>query len=453
MMIAINNFLSKYIVWYPAFLLRGQHNIWKAMNEYGKSQYYEPDQLRAVQWEQFGRILLSAYNNIKFYRMKYKAAGVHPDDIRCRDDIRKLPVLTKKEIIANQNIIYNNNYSGKKFRRSTSGSTGIPLIFYKDSLSMAKMDAILYRNYSWMGIDIGDRQARFWGHPLNNRERFRLNFQDRVLNRLRLSPFELEEKNYRQYLKQMESFKAQYIYGYAQSVFQFSDYFYEKRKDLSYLDLKAVILTGEMVFPHQIAIIKTVFGCDVTEEYGCTEVGVMAFRCRHGNMHLMENLLIEESADISDGSGNIVVSELYGSLFPFIRYQIGDRGHINYNKECPCGRKLPVFEGIFGRQDEFIRCPGGKRVDPYIMEYLLDEMPSDCGEVSQFRIIQKSQDHIEVLFVAKGNPERIREYVGKEFSAKLSPDMKIEFHFVPFLERAATGKCRCFISEISGTLK
>jgi phenylacetate-CoA ligase len=231
-------------------------------------------------------------------------------------------------------------------------------------------------------------------------------------------------------------------------VFQFSDYFYEKKKDLSYLRLKAVILTGEMVFPHQVAIIKTVFGCDVTEEYGCTEVGVMAFRCRHGNMHLMENLLIEESADMSDCSGNMLVSELYGSLFPFIRYQIGDRGHIDYNRECPCGRKLPVFEGISGRQDEFIRCSGGKMVDPYIMEYLLDEMPSDCGEVSRFRIIQKSQDHIDVFFVAKGNLERIREYVGKEFSAKLSRNMKTEIHFVHLLERTAAGKCRCFISEI-----
>ncbi len=448
MMIAVNNFVSKYTVWYPAFLLRGQHHLWKDMDEYRKSQYDDPDQLRAVQWEQFRRVLLFAWHNIKFYRLKYKDAMVHPDDIRCRDDIRKLPILTKKEIIDNQDIIYNNNYSGKKFRRSTSGSTGIPLIFYKDAQSMSKMDAILYRNYSWMGIDIGDRQARLWGHPLNKRDRFRLDIQDRILNRLRLSPFELEEKTYQQYLKQIEAFKAQYIYGYAQSVFQFSDYFYEKRKDLSYLKLKAVILTGEMVFPHQAEIIKTVFGCDFTEEYGCTEVGVMGFRCRHGNMHLMENLLIEESADSSEGSGNIVASELYGSLFPFIRYQVGDRGHIDYNKECPCGRNLPVLKSISGRQDEFIRCSGGKRVDPYIMEYLLEDMPREYGEVSQFRIIQKSPDRIEVFFVAKGQVERIREYVGKEFARKLSRDMTIEIHFVPSLERNAAGKCRCFISEI-----
>lgn len=444
----MNNLLSKYLVWYPAFLLRGQHHLWKALDEYKKSQYDESDRIRAIQWEQFRRILLFAYRNIKFYRMKYKSAGIHPEDIRCRDDIRKLPVLTKKEIIENQNTIYNNNYSGKKFKRSTSGSTGIPLIFYKDGLSMAKMDAILYRNYSWAGIDIGDRQARFWGHPLNERERSRLNFQDRVLNRLRLSPFELEEKNYLQYLKQMESFKAQYIYGYAQSVFQFSDYFYQKRKDLSYLKLKAVILTGEMVFPHQTEIIKKVFGCDVAEEYGCTEVGLIAFRCRYGNMHLMENLLIEASADESRVSGNIIVSELYGSLFPFIRYQIGDRGHINDKKECPCGRKLPVLESIFGRQDEFIRCPDGKLTDPYIMEYLLDAMPDDYGKISQFRIIQNRPDHIEILFAGKGNEEKIREYVIREFAPRLSRDMKTDIYFVSSIERTASGKCRCFISEI-----
>jgi phenylacetate-CoA ligase len=313
---------------------------------------------------------------------------------------------------------------------------------------MGVMDAILYRNYSWFGIGIGFRQARFWGHPLDRIGYLKIRLMDYLLNRIRYSPFRLGGAYYEIYLEQIQKFNAQYIYGYAQSVFQFSRYFYEKGADLSYLNLKAVILTGEMIFPHQIQIIRQVFSCKVTEEYGCTELGVIGFRCEHGTMHLMENLLTQND----NTSDHIIVSELYGRLFPFIRYETCDRGRI-HNIPCPCGRKLVAFENISGRKDEFIRCPDGSLSDPYLLEYILNDMPRAYGKICQFRVIQKQMDRLEIYLVfesARGNlgTEKVREYILHAFFKHLSSQIKIGIYFVDALEREKSGKLRCFISEI-----
>ncbi|OQX00360.1 MAG: hypothetical protein BWK80_62000 [Desulfobacteraceae bacterium IS3] len=445
----MNSLLSKYAVWYPAFFLRGQ-KVWKEAEFFSETPHYESECLRICQFRLFKKILSFAYEHIPFYKKKYDDAGVHPDHIRRPDDMDKIPILTKQEIREKGKTIYNKHYSGLKFRRSTSGSTGSPMTFCKDALSMAVMDAILYRNYSWLGIDIGFRQARFWGHPLSRTGGFKTKMADCLLNRVRLSAFHLEEKNYRLYLEKIERFKTQYIYGYAQSVFQFAHYFYHKNRDLSYLNLKGIILTGEMIYPGQIEVIKKVFGCEVAEEYGCTELGVIAFRCRGGNMHLMENLLVESVYDPSDKThGNIIVSELYGQLFPFIRYQIGDRGSISYRK-CSCGRNLPILDNIAGRKDSFIRCPDGKLADPCVLSYILDEMPEEYGSISQYRIIQEKIDSLTVCLVAHGNKEKITEYNQKEFRKVLAEDMKTDVCFFPLLPKNNSGKLACFVSKLEG---
>lgn len=443
----MRSFFSKYVVWKPAFFFRDM-KIMKHFHYYEKSQYEDLEETKNNHFNKFKKIFIYSYNTIEFYKKKYQLANIHPDDITCFDDIKKIPILTKQELMKFSGKNFNSNFSGKKFKRSTSGSTGQPFVFFKDAESLAIMDAIQYRNYAWMGIDIGFKQARFWGHPVNKRKLYLQRVQDLILNRIRLSPFSLEESSYKSYLKRIESFKAQYIYGYAQSIFYFSQFFYNNGIDLSYLNLKAVILTGEMIFPYQIEIIKKVFGCNITEEYGCTEVGIIGFRCEKGNMHLMDNLLIEEVNDLqTDNSGLIIVSELYGAYFPFIRYQTGDKGKIG-TKICNCGRKLGILTHLSGRKDDFIKCPDGKLVDPYLFEYIFDVLPEKYGKVFQFRIVQKTLNKIEIFIVAEGNKNRIDEYLKKEFYKTVSSEMRIDICFVLSLKKDASGKLRCFTTEL-----
>lgn len=59
------------------------------------------DELRALQLERLRHSLAHAYGNVPHYRKAFDAAGVHPDDLRTLDDLRKFPFTTKADLRAN----------------------------------------------------------------------------------------------------------------------------------------------------------------------------------------------------------------------------------------------------------------------------------------------------------------------------------------------------------------
>ncbi|MEU6133285.1 AMP-binding protein, partial [Saccharopolyspora sp. NPDC047091] len=61
----------------------------------------EVDELRARQLDRLRWTLRHAYRNVPFYRAKFDAAGVHPDDCRELADLAKFPVTTKEDLRAN----------------------------------------------------------------------------------------------------------------------------------------------------------------------------------------------------------------------------------------------------------------------------------------------------------------------------------------------------------------
>ena len=56
------------------------------------------DELRALQLDRLKASLHHAYDRVPHYRMKFDAAGVHPDDLRSLDDLRHFPFTTKADL-------------------------------------------------------------------------------------------------------------------------------------------------------------------------------------------------------------------------------------------------------------------------------------------------------------------------------------------------------------------
>ena len=445
----MNSYFSQQFVWKPILLLR-DHTYNQKKVFFRRHNFLSTKDIQEYQFKAFKRILNFAYENIAFYKKKYQNANVHPSDIRSIEDVEKIPTICKKELVANQDEIYNPKYSGKKYRRATSGSSGDPFVFYKDETSLTIMDVILYRSYSTCGVSIGDRQGRFWGIPLNRNGLIKTQLMDFVLNRTRLSAFRLEDRFYRVFLRKLYRKKIQYLYGYAQTIFQFAQYLNKNRIYLSDLKLKAVILTAEMVFPKQVEMMRLVFACDIRIEYGCTEVGVIGFSCQFGNIHLMENLLTQIQFENGESStGEIIVSELYGSLFPFIRYKTGDRGLIT-DKPCKCGQSLLVLNQLTGRSEDFIKCPNGTLVDAYVVEYVIDQMPSRFGLIGQFFIVQDQINQLKINISLNTDfihPE-IENYLIEELYKVLPKTISIVVRFNKCSHQDSSGKRRCFVSEV-----
>ena len=92
--------------------------------------------------------------------------------------------------------------------------------------------------------------------------------------------------------------------------------------------------------------------------------GFIAHECPAGGMHLTAEDIIVEIVDrdghvLAPGQvGEIVVTHLATSDFPFIRYQTGDMGALSA-RLCGCGRGLPVLEEIQGRTTDFVVAADG----------------------------------------------------------------------------------------------
>lgn len=87
------------------------------------------DELRDLQLQRLRWSLRHAYDNVPFYRQKFDAAGVHPDDCRSLADLARFPHTTKQDL--------RDNYPYGMFAvpreriariHASSGTTGRPTV-------------------------------------------------------------------------------------------------------------------------------------------------------------------------------------------------------------------------------------------------------------------------------------------------------------------------------------
>ena len=87
------------------------------------------EQLRELQFKRFKNIFTLAYNNSDAYRELYDSHGITPDDLKSFEDIKRVPIITKKFFSENLNddTVYGRtltcNPDDVVFYHQTSGTT------------------------------------------------------------------------------------------------------------------------------------------------------------------------------------------------------------------------------------------------------------------------------------------------------------------------------------------
>ena len=91
------------------------------MREFERNQYLHPDDLRKLQLSRLRRLLVDAYRYVPFYRHRMTLAGLTPLDIRTHEDLRLLPVLTKRDIQDQQDLLVSSNIPANKREQNQTG--------------------------------------------------------------------------------------------------------------------------------------------------------------------------------------------------------------------------------------------------------------------------------------------------------------------------------------------
>jgi len=187
-----------------------------------KTQWWSPLELEQFQQKRLQALLRHAYNNVPYYHKLFNKLKLKPQDIRSINDLKRLPILTKKIIRKNFNDLTAKNYSkGKLISSATSGSTGEPLKFFVNKKWNAWNMAAAYREWSWAGYNIGDKIAYVWGAPQDISHQAELNFKiSNFLDRRKmLDAYSMTEKMIDDHISTLKKFNPKIINAYPSAIY------------------------------------------------------------------------------------------------------------------------------------------------------------------------------------------------------------------------------------------
>ena len=124
---AIRNTLTENIIMPLGDLIMGL-SISKHLRKLNSSQWWSRDQIENHQNEELRKLVTHAYNSVPYYRDLFIKLKLTPTDIQNKEDLEKIPILTK-DTIKREGIsrFLSDIYPIQKLiKNSSSGSTGEP---------------------------------------------------------------------------------------------------------------------------------------------------------------------------------------------------------------------------------------------------------------------------------------------------------------------------------------
>ncbi len=398
--------------------------------------------LETLQIEKLCSMLEQIYGRNRFYTDKFNAAGIHPDSIQTLDDLKRLPLTSKSELVQAQSdaLPFGSNTTFKESAYSrfhqTSGTTGTPL-------------RVLDTPESW------DWWGRCWGYVLAGAG---LTENDRLFVPFSFGPFigfwaavEGSQninammipgggRDSLQRLHLMKELGATAMCCTPTYALRLAEVAQESSFDLSEIPLRTLIHAGEpgANVPATKARIESVWNAKCYDHAGASEIGAHSFECevQPNGTHVTESEFIVEVLNpetlepVPAGEqGELIITNLGRIGYPVIRYRSGDLVVLNQQK-CTCGRSYARFEGgVLGRADDMV-VVRGINVFPSAVENLVRQ----CESVEEFRITVTTEREmgnlaIELELSKNANLESARKTVDQTIQNGLS--LRPEITLVP----------------------
>lgn len=442
-------------IFYPLWLLKdGDLRTLRYIKEYCGTEWCEnEDIIRERQLRSLKRLLIHAYENTDYYKGIFQEVGFDPYNLRDFSQVEQIPLLTKQIIRENTGrMLANNVKRSDLIKDSTGGSTGVPLVFFRDRDCIRKRKAQELFFDRWMGYEIGEKIALFVAapHSPGKLKGIKAYIRNATCERLlAFDPYNTTESYMEEFYQRLRAFKPRIIKCFPNSLYIFAKFLESRGYDGIRPDV--VSCTGETLYQHQRRLFSDIFRCPVFEKYGSFEHGVLFCECRvHKGLHIFTDAayveFLHENRTARPGEiADIVVTDLFNYGMPFIRYKIGDKA-IATNRKCSCGSNLPLVEKILGRDRDILVAASGE-LRP---GYLFVEVFNKNAIPGQFQVIQLSLRQIEVKIVPdKDFGEYHCELIREKFKQLLGSETDIKLSFVSEIPREESGKYAYIKSEIN----
>jgi len=354
----------------------------------------DAERLRAHQRRRLRALIGGTLAANPFWTAKWRAAGLaSPDDLRDRDDLQRLPVTAKRELVDDQAAHppfgTNLTYPLERYVRvhQTSGTSGAPLRWLDTQASWEWWARCWGFVLAGAGVRPADRA--FFPFSFGLFVGFWAGFEGaRALGALAISGGGQDSATR---LACMESLGATVLVctpSYALHLLQVAR---ERGIEASKLPVRVTVHAGEpgAGIPAVRARIEAGWGARAYDHAGMTELGAYGYECEaQAGLHVNESEFIAEVIDPATGApaaeGELVLTNLGRAGSPLVRYRTGDRVRLA-TTPCACGRTFTRLEGgILGRLDDML-IVRGVNVFPSAIEAIVRRFPVEEFQIEVFR--------------------------------------------------------------------
>jgi len=367
-----------------------------------QSQYWAEDRMREHQRILLDPLLRHARENVPFYESRLDVL-FRPDGTIDWDRWHDVPVVKRSDLLEHrQDMLARTIPPGHGGVRdhTSSGSTGLPVTVTHNNLNTAMSMAAVYRAHTWHDLDWSKKTFRWFGDD----ERSALPdgrdtgvwgprwetgaTQGRTIELNRQVPAA-------SVLDFIEKTGASYIATRPRSVQELA---LEAVRSGRFIPLDRA-LTFSTGISDERDDCRQAFGCEMISLYSSKEGHAMGHQCPSGHhLHVNADFVFLEVVDDDNrsvpvgGTGRVLITPLFGSAQPLIRYEHGDLATVG--ETCECGRTLPVLARIDGRTTHLFRFPGGRKVAPAIPAAVRKQLRAEYWQIAQTAPL-----HIEVRYV------------------------------------------------------
>ena len=342
------------------------------------------------------------YSNSKFYRNKFKTAGITPDDIKTLEDAKKLPFTSKFDLRDNYPFgMVTVPLAEIVELHASSGTTGNPVVGAYTTNDMDVWSELMARSLYATGVRKEDVMHNAYGYGLfTGGLGFHYGAQKIGTTVLPISGGMTERQ-----IKLMKDLGStvlcctpSYAIYLAEAMAQGG---INPKKDLK---IRMGLFGAEPWSEKIRERIEEKLQIEAFDIYGLTELcgpGVSVECNEHNGLHIWEDHFLIETVDPKTGDvlpsgeeGELVFTTLTKTGLPILRFRTRDISVIK-TERCECGRSHAKMLRVTGRSDDMLIIRG-VNVFPSQIEYVIMGFPE---LEAQYQIIVERPDALDVFTI------------------------------------------------------
>lgn len=399
----------------------------------------DQDQMQAYQFSSIKRLLDIAYYHTDFYRRKYNAVGIHPNDIKTWEDFKHLPTITKDELIAQNTYFIDRRFSRKDLIvSSSSGSEGKFVDIYLSAQYIITQAIQVIRMLKELNPRYGplDKEVLVYTSP----------YPFSSIGGLYRTVYVNNLLSEREILTKILQVRPTILSIYPSILRAIADLYKIHDRDLG---IETIITNSEHSTQSERDYFAKLLGCSVFDEFSSEELGAIAYQCVKKQYHLVQDCsyieLLSTEADIEVGlgqQGEIVGTCLINTVTPIIRYRQSDLA-IFATKPCGCGKTTPALQTIVGRKNSSFKRPDGVEIPSgRILDWTYSLVLELGLSIREFQVIQRTLTLVEVNLAVSSDyePNLDSSKLTHNFKQTFGEEFEVTVNLVPSIPRTASGK-------------